>query len=71
VDQTILLALVGAALFGLLAIALILWRERTAGRPAHESPFGVSTEGMKVCPKCGRPNLWADATCLYCGAKLR
>lgn len=70
-DQSILIALVGAALVGLVAIAFILRRERPAGRPAHESPFGVSTEGMKVCPTCGRANLWSDSSCLYCGAKLR
>jgi hypothetical protein len=66
-----LLALVIAALVGLLAIVLILRRQRIdreAG-PA-ESPFGVSTEGEKRCPKCGMGNLWTDARCISCGADL-
>ncbi len=70
-DQTILLALVAAAVIGMIAVLLILRRERIAAEPPAESPFAVSTEGMKVCPKCGRGNLWTDDTCLYCGAKLR
>ncbi len=70
-DQTVLVALVAAALIGLLAVGLILRRERSAQQAAGESPFGVSTEGMKTCPRCGRGNLWTDASCLYCGAKLR
>lgn len=71
-DQTVLFALVGAATIGILAVLLILRRVRnTEAEAARESPFAVSTEGMKVCPRCARENLWTDAKCLYCGATLR
>jgi hypothetical protein len=66
-----LLALVIAALVGLLAIVLILRRQRIDRETgAAESPFGVSTEGEKRCPKCGMGNLWTDAQCISCGAPL-
>ena len=62
-------AIVVAAGIGLLAMLWIVLRQRrqTATR---ESPFAMSTEGMKVCPSCGRPNLWTDSTCLHCGRRL-
>jgi LPXTG-motif cell wall-anchored protein len=72
-DQTQqLLALVGAAVVGLLAILFIARRqrlEREAGE--RESPFAASTEGQKLCPKCGMGNLWTDFRCISCGATLR
>ena len=37
----------------------------------HESPYAVSTEGMKRCPRCGFGNLVTDSTCGSCGAPAR
>jgi LPXTG-motif cell wall-anchored protein len=71
-DQNMLLLLVGAAVIGLAGVILILRRERNEQDDAtRESPFGVSTEGEKVCPKCGGQNLWTEATCVYCKGPLR
>ncbi|HEX8939911.1 MAG TPA: hypothetical protein VF763_07070 [Candidatus Limnocylindrales bacterium] len=70
-DSVLLLALLVACAIGIGAVLLILRRQRSQEAAAHrESPFAASTEGMKVCPSCGRPNLWTDATCLYCGNRL-
>ena len=33
--------------------------------------FAVSTEGMKVCPKCGMGNLWTERRCSACGNGLK
>jgi hypothetical protein len=70
-DQPILLALLAAGFIGMCAAVLAISRERAAAH-AHpvESPFAVSTEGEKVCPKCGMGNLWTDATCISCGTRL-
>jgi hypothetical protein len=62
-------AIVVAAGIGLLAMLWILLRKRREAAN-RESPFAMSTEGMKVCPSCGRPNLWTDSTCLHCGHRL-
>jgi hypothetical protein len=72
VDQTQqLLALVIAALVGLLAILLIVRRQRIErDEGPAQSPFAASTEGEKVCPKCGMGNLWTDDRCISCGADL-
>lgn len=71
-DQTtILLALIGAAALGIVATLFILRRERTeAEARARESPFAVSTEGMKRCPHCGVGNLVTDRDCSSCGRRL-
>ena len=66
-EQQIALALVIAAAIGLVATLAILRHQREA---AVESPFAASTEGEKRCPKCGMGNLWTDATCVSCHAKL-
>jgi LPXTG-motif cell wall-anchored protein len=71
-DQNTLLLLIGAAVVGLVAVILMLRRERHERDDAtRESPFGVSTEGEKVCPKCGGQNLWTATTCVFCGGPLR
>ena len=72
-DDLTLLVLIGAAVLGLLAVLILLRRERheaeaTAGDV--ESPFAVATEGMKRCPYCGMGNLVTDATCGRCGKRL-
>ncbi len=72
-DQTQqLLALVGAAVVGLLAILFIARRQRIERQAGEaESPFAASTEGEKLCPKCGMGNLWTDFRSISCGATLR
>lgn len=71
-DQTTqLLAMIIAAIIGLLAVLTILRRERHAREDAtRESPFATSTEGMKRCPSCGTGNLVTDSNCLNCGKRL-
>ena len=70
-DQTTqILALIGVAALGILATVIILRRDRVAGEPPRESPYAVSTEGMKRCPSCGTGNLVTDATCSNCGKRL-
>jgi hypothetical protein len=72
-DQSYLLVLGLAVLVALGAGARIRNRmlaERAALSPT-ESPFAVSTEGHKICPKCGMGNLWTDRTCISCGGALK
>jgi len=71
-DQTTqLIALVIAAAVGLIAILLILRRQRHEVEAAtRDSPFAVSSEGMKRCPNCGAGNLVTDSTCVNCGRHL-
>ncbi|HXG40227.1 MAG TPA: hypothetical protein VNJ28_04720 [Candidatus Limnocylindrales bacterium] len=71
-DQTIALALVAAATVGLVATLAIVRRQRKeAEAMTAESPFAASTEGMKLCPKCGQGNLWTDRECIACGEHLK
>ena len=71
-DQTTQgLGLIIAAVIGLLAVILILRRQRRDVEETEtESPFAASTEGMKRCPNCGTGNLVTDATCSSCGRPL-
>ena len=70
-DQTSqILALIGIAALGILAVVVILRRDRVAGEATRDSPYAMSTEGMKRCPSCGTGNLVTDATCSSCGRKL-
>jgi uncharacterized membrane protein len=71
-DQTTqLLAIIAAAAVGILGTLGILRRQRHQEEEAgRESPYGVSTEGMKRCPRCGFGNLVTDATCASCGKVL-
>ncbi|MHB8892488.1 MAG: hypothetical protein ACYC65_10645 [Candidatus Limnocylindrales bacterium] len=71
-DQSYLLVLAIAVIAALAALGAIRVRPRRSTTPdGTDSPFGVSTEGMKVCPKCGMGNLWTDRTCMSCQAPLR
>jgi hypothetical protein len=73
VDQTYLLLLGLAILIALGAGALIRNRilaDRAAALPT-DSPFAVSTEGDKICPKCGMGNLWTERSCSACGGPLK
>ena len=64
-------ALVAAAAIGLAAVILILRGSRKRDEvDSPERPFAASTEGMKVCPRCGQGNLWTERTCSACGSKL-
>jgi hypothetical protein len=71
-DQTyLLLAMIGFAVVGILAVLLISRRNRRDTEVAsRESPFAASTEGMKRCPSCGTGNLVTDANCSNCGKRL-
>jgi hypothetical protein len=66
-----LIALIVACGVGILSVIFILRRQRRDTEAASaESPFAVSTEGEKRCPKCGMGNLWTQARCISCGSKL-
>lgn len=71
-DQTTqLLALVVAAAIGALSTLVILRRQRRDVEAlTRESPYAVSTEGMKRCPNCGFGNLVTDRDCSSCGRRL-
>jgi uncharacterized membrane protein len=70
-DQTQqLVALTLAAALGILATLGILRRQRHALQPPRESPFAVSTEGEKRCPKCGMGNMWTVNRCVSCKTPL-
>lgn len=64
-------ALVVAAVLGIVATIAILRRQRRDAEIPAESPFAVSSEGMKRCPKCGQGNLWTDTSCMSCGSPLK
>jgi uncharacterized membrane protein len=65
-----ILALIGVAAVGILAVVVILRRDRVAAQRPRESPYAISTEGQKRCPSCGTANLVTDGTCSSCGRKL-
>ena len=69
--STELLVLTIAAIVGIVAVLLILNRQRRDREAAtRESPFATSTEGEKRCPNCGMGNLWTSTTCISCKARL-
>jgi hypothetical protein len=67
----LIVVLITAAAGGVLALIAI-----TRGSPApkhasaNESPYAVSTEGMKRCPSCGVGNLVTEQRCSACGRRL-
>ena len=65
-DQLIILAAGLAGVAGILASLALVRRTRVP----KESPYAVSTEGEKRCPKCGMGNQWTDSRCVSCGADL-
>jgi ABC-type nickel/cobalt efflux system permease component RcnA len=71
-DQTTeLTVLIGAAIVGLVAVLMIVRRQRHETEDAvRESPLAASSEGMKRCPNCGTGNLVTDTTCSNCGKHL-
>jgi len=72
-DPTLLLVLAIAAAVAVVAVLLIRRRERAEAEAASpvESQFAVSTEGEKICPKCGMGNMWTDRNCISCRAPLK
>lgn len=72
-DELTVLALIGAAVLGLLAVLTLLRRERHEAEATVgdvEDRFAVATEGMKRCPSCGMGNLVTDDTCASCKKRL-
>ncbi|HEU0244442.1 MAG TPA: hypothetical protein VFQ75_11080 [Candidatus Limnocylindrales bacterium] len=72
-DQMLLLVLALAVAIGVAALALSRSRRNTAVREAGpaDAPLAVSTEGMKICPRCAMGNLWTARTCSACGNALK
>ena len=72
-EQVVLVGLVLAIVVVMVSLARIVVRPRSpvSDAPAERPSFGVSTEGMKVCPKCGMGNLWTESRCISCSAALR
>lgn len=73
-DQQALTLLVAAALIGLVCLGIIVRRQAREDADADadvDQALGVSSEGMKVCPHCGRASLWTERTCSTCGGALR
>lgn len=72
-DETYLpilaIAIVVAA--ALLVVISIGGRRNKDATEPPESPFASSSEGMKVCPRCGMGNIWTDRNCVSCGTALR
>jgi hypothetical protein len=76
VDQTYLLVLAVAIVVALVAGVRIRARmlrhsADVADAASTESPFAVSTEGEKICPRCGMGNLWTERRCISCGTALK
>ncbi len=69
-ETTSLIMLMVAAVIGATASLAMLRRQRMQAAGPRESPFAVSTEGMKRCPSCNMGNLVTDADCSSCGKRL-
>ncbi len=71
-DQTtqLLVMMVAAGVGAFATFAILLREQDEAAAAAVESPFAVSTEGERICPRCAMGNSWIDSTCLSCGAPL-
>lgn len=68
---TILVLLIVAATVGVVAVAAILDRDRSAAaKVSRATQFASSTEGMRRCPACGVANLVTADTCSGCGKRL-
>ena len=69
--QLLLLALLAAVTVAMLALLLSMRRaRREREEEAAESPIAMSSEGVKLCPRCATENLWTDTRCVGCGKPL-
>ena len=66
--STLLLILAVAVLVILALLGLLTTREPTT---QTDPGLATSTEGMKICPKCGMGNLWTERSCSACGNALK
>ncbi|HUQ79435.1 MAG TPA: hypothetical protein VM427_11275 [Patescibacteria group bacterium] len=71
-DQTTqLLLLIAAAAVGIVAMLVILRRQRIDRETeTRENPYATSSEGQKRCPSCGAYNTWTDRNCVTCNRQL-
>ena len=70
-QTTQLVLLVAVATIGIVAMLLILRRQRREQEAAtRENPYATSSEGQKRCPSCGSYNAWTDRNCFSCKRKL-
>ncbi len=69
-DLVYLVVIAVAVIVAVLSVDAIR-RQRPATPDGSDSQYAVSTEGMKVCPKCGMGNLWTDRSCMSCQAPLK
>ena len=71
-DQTTqLLLLIAAAAVGIVAMLVILRRQRIErDSETRENQYATSSEGQKRCPSCGAYNSWTDRNCVSCQRKL-
>ena len=60
-------------LLAIAALLLLVWGMLSARRPATDPDdhLATSTEGMKICARCGMGNLWTERHCSACGNRLR
>lgn len=70
-DQTYMIILGVAVIVALGSVEVIRRRPETPATDGPDSRFAVSTEGMKICPKCGMGSLWTERRCSACGRELR
>lgn len=68
-ETTTLLLLIVLGLLVVVSVYGILNARRPSSSP--DSGLAVSTEGMKICPKCGMGNLWTERKCSACGNALK
>lgn len=69
--ELLISALLVAAGVGIVAVLVILRRERREAADAtRESPIAASGEGVKLCPSCATENLWTESQCVRCGKHL-
>jgi hypothetical protein len=66
----LVLPLIAAGVGVVAASAMLVRQSEEAAAAAIDSPFAASTEGEKICPRCAMGNLWIEATCVSCGARL-
>lgn len=66
---TMLLLALLLALLAVLAASSAVILQRPSSEP--DTRLATSTEGMKICPRCGMGNLWTERRCSACGNSLK